>query len=61
MKKGSLLKQSQTLFITGGLGYLGSALAQRAIREGYTVVLYDILRYYQDAPHIIREDRKSVV
>jgi len=60
MKKGSLLKQSQTLFITGGLGYLGSALAQRAIREGYTVVLYDILRYYQDAPHIIREMLKGL-
>lgn len=44
-----------TLFITGGLGYLGSALARRALKQGYFVVLFDNLFYKQDKGRIIDE------
>lgn len=36
------------IFITGGLGYLGTQLAKTALKAGYDVYLYDSLIYEQD-------------
>jgi len=35
-------------FITGGMGYIGSAFAQEALSRGHDVCLYDSLIYEQD-------------
>lgn len=43
------------IFITGGLGYLGTQLAKKAIKKGYTVCLYDSLIYEQDYKKILKE------
>ena len=43
------------IFITGGLGYLGSALAKEAVKKGHSVVLYDLLIYNQDLNRILKE------
>jgi nucleoside-diphosphate-sugar epimerase len=43
------------LFITGGLGYVGSKLAQDAVSRGHDVVLYDSLIYEQDHAQIIKD------
>ncbi len=48
MKKGRI-------FITGGLGYIGSAFAQKALKKGYDIVLYDSLIYEQDYERILNE------
>lgn len=42
-------------FITGGLGYIGTAFAQEALRRGFDVALYDSLIYEQDHQKIMRE------
>jgi nucleoside-diphosphate-sugar epimerase len=43
------------LFIIGGLGYVGSRLAQDAVSRGYDVALYDSLVYEQDHARIIKD------
>jgi nucleoside-diphosphate-sugar epimerase len=43
------------LFIIGGLGYVGSKLAQDAVSRGYDVTLYDSLVYEQDHARIIKD------
>ena len=43
------------IFVTGGLGYIGSALAKEAVRRGYDVKLYDSLLYEQGAREIMKE------
>jgi len=35
------------IFITGGLGYLGSQLAKEALEKNFEVMLYDSLVYNQ--------------
>ncbi len=49
----------KTLFITGGLGYLGSSLAQRALNCEYDVVLYDNTIYDQDVGSILNNITES--
>jgi nucleoside-diphosphate-sugar epimerase len=43
------------LFIIGGLGYVGSKLAQDAVSRGHDVALYDSLIYEQDHGRIIKD------
>jgi nucleoside-diphosphate-sugar epimerase len=43
------------LFITGGLGYVGSKVAQDAVSRGHEVTLYDSLIYEQDHAQIIKD------
>jgi nucleoside-diphosphate-sugar epimerase len=43
------------LFVIGGLGYVGSKLAQDAVSRGYDVALYDSLVYEQDHARIIKD------
>lgn len=45
----------QKFFITGGMGYLGSAFAKEALKNGYDVCLYDSLIYEQNLSRIIQE------
>src|SRR3989344_5587835 len=40
--------KGKKIFITGGLGFIGSKLAMEALRRGYNVFLYDSLVYKQD-------------
>lgn len=42
-------------FVTGGLGYIGSAFAKEALKKGFDVVLYDSLLYEQDHRRIMKE------
>lgn len=42
-------------FITGGLGYIGTAFAQEALKKGFDVALYDSLVYEQDYRKIMKE------
>lgn len=42
-------------FITGGMGYIGSAFAREALRLGHDVCLYDSLIYEQDRIRIYNE------
>lgn len=43
------------IFITGGLGYLGSHLAKEALARGDSVMLYDSLIYEQDYKRILKK------
>jgi nucleoside-diphosphate-sugar epimerase len=57
LREGYTLNERRTrkrLFIIGGLGYVGSKLAQDAISRGYDVALYDSLIYEQDHARIIK-------
>lgn len=45
----------QKIFITGGLGYLGSQLAKEALTKDFSIMLYDSLIYEQDYKNIIKE------
>ncbi|MFZ2621001.1 MAG: NAD(P)-dependent oxidoreductase [Minisyncoccia bacterium] len=45
----------QKIFITGGLGYLGSQLAKEALKKDFDVCLYDSLIYEQDYKKILKE------
>jgi nucleoside-diphosphate-sugar epimerase len=38
---------SKKIFITGGLGYIGSVLAREAVSRGFNVTIYDALIYEQ--------------
>ena len=44
---------SKKIFITGGLGYIGSVFAKEAVKKGYSVKLYDSLVYEQNYGKII--------
>lgn len=46
---------SKRIFITGGLGYLGSHFAREAVKVGHTVMLYDSLIYEQDHVKMMEE------
>lgn len=54
IKKGITKKEQQRIFITGGLGYIGSAFAKEALKKGYAVALYDSLIYEQDPQNILQ-------
>ncbi len=43
------------IFITGGLGFIGSKLAKKALTRGFSVLLFDSLIYKQDYKKIISE------
>ncbi len=43
------------IFITGGMGYLGSILAREAIKVGHEVCLYDSIIYEQDRNRMLSE------
>lgn len=47
------------IFITGGLGFLGSKLAAEALKKGHSVMLYDSLIFEQDYNAILDEIRKE--
>ena len=47
--------KTKKIFITGGLGYIGTAFTKEAIKKGYEMVLYDSLRYGQDYKKILKE------
>lgn len=48
---------NKRLFIIGGMGYLGSALARRELMKGHVVCLYDSLMYEQILPRMLQEIR----
>lgn len=45
--------KKEKFFITGGLGYIGSAFAQEALLRGHEVCLYDSLIYEQDRSRML--------
>ena len=49
------MKSKERFFITGGMGYLGSAFAKEALKKGYDVCLYDSLIYEQNPLRMIKE------
>ncbi len=50
------MKNSEVkIFITGGLGYIGTALAKEALKRGFDVYLYDSLVYKQNSKKVLRE------
>jgi nucleoside-diphosphate-sugar epimerase len=49
------MRTRKKLFIIGGLGYVGSKLAQDAVSREYDVALYDSLIYEQDHARIIND------
>jgi len=49
------MKSKERFFITGGMGYLGSAFAKEALKKGYDVCLYDSLIYEQNPLRMIQE------
>ncbi|HEY4494533.1 MAG TPA: NAD(P)-dependent oxidoreductase [Candidatus Paceibacterota bacterium] len=49
----------KTIFITGGLGYIGSAFAKEAIKKGYKIILYDSLIYEQNRDKIMSEIKEG--
>lgn len=40
-----LNKRPQTILVTGGLGFIGSHLVEKFLREGHTVINYDKMTY----------------
>lgn len=53
------MKKKEKIFITGGMGYIGSAFAKQALELGYDVCLYDSLMYEQNPSRIIQEITKN--
>lgn len=49
------MKKKERFFITGGMGYIGSAFAREALKAGYSVCLYDSLMYEQNYIRMIKE------
>ena len=47
--------QQKRIFITGGLGYIGTAFTKEAIKKGYEITLFDSLMYGQDYKKILKE------
>lgn len=52
-------KNIERIFITGGMGYIGSAFAKKALKKGYSVCLYDSLMYEQNRTRMVGEILKS--
>lgn len=50
-----LMTHKERFFITGGMGYIGAAFAQEALRRGHDVCLYDSLIYEQNVTRMINE------
>lgn len=46
---------TKRIFITGGLGYIGTAFAQKAVKKGWAIMLYDSLLYEQDHERLLKE------
>ena len=46
---------SKKIFITGGLGYIGTVFAKEAVKKNYSVKLYDSLIYEQDHKKIMED------
>ncbi len=47
----------QTIFITGGAGYVGSALVPSLLKKGYNVIVYDLFIYgdtLENHPNLIK-------
>lgn len=53
------MKNKERFFITGGMGYIGSAFAKEALKNGHSVCLYDSLIYEQNRVRIIKEISKN--
>lgn len=53
------MKKKERIFITGGMGYLGSHLAREALKKGYDVHLYDSLIYEQNQKRMFLEILKG--
>jgi nucleoside-diphosphate-sugar epimerase len=49
------MKNKERIFITGGMGYIGSAFAKEALKKGYDVCLFDSLMYEQNRFRMIKE------
>ena len=47
------------IFITGGFGFIGTKLAEKALSKGYSVYLYDSLVYQQNYNKLIKEISKK--
>ena len=49
------MKNKERIFITGGMGYIGSVFAVESLRRGHDICLYDSLMYEQDRLQMIKE------
>ena len=49
------MTKNKKIFITGGLGYIGSAFAKEALKQNYDILLYDSLIYEQAYEEILDE------
>lgn len=65
-------KKTQTVLVTGGAGYVGSALIPSLLQKGYEVIVYDLYLYgdvfssFKNNPHLIEvkadiRDKKKVL
>lgn len=54
MKK-IISKKNLRIFITGGLGYIGSAFAKEALKKNHDIMLYDSLMYEQNYKEIMTD------
>ncbi len=50
-----MMKNKEKFFIIGGMGYIGSAFAQEALKRGHDVCLYDSLVYEQNRFRMLQE------
>lgn len=55
LKHSAIISFIKKIFITGGLGYIGSKLAAEALSRDISVFLYDSLLYSQDYRKIVQE------
>lgn len=51
--------KKERIFITGGLGYIGSAFAEKALKKGHDVMLFDSLIYEQNHGKILKTIRSG--
>jgi len=58
-----LKNKKERIFVTGGLGYLGSVVAREALKKEWDVCLYDSLIYEQNLERILKEigDAKLII